>query len=585
MNVAEFLISIVEGMGVDRGFCLTGGMAMHINRAAASSAIRMVYCNHEQACVAAADGYAKMFDYQKPGLAIVTSGPGVTNTLTALASAFHDSVPLIVLAGQVKTSDVNRLGVRSYGAQEVPSMQLVSPLVKAAIRFVPDEMDDAALANALKAAVTGRKGPVFIEVPLDMQVREVKDGASRRDHILRVLNQAERWSKSVEPTLVEDLKARLSNALRPVMFIGNGSRIAGLRRERLQALISRLQIPTLTTWPSVGLLGADHPYHFGCPGGLAPTHSNKILQSADLVVFLGVRGDLLTTGFAPKNFGKRAHRLFIDIDERELSKFSAQENTETYLLDAISAFEALELTAFPPPCHDWVRQCEEWRDADDKAEYLALECAGALNARNIANVFSDELKNTTFVTTASGYAIEGFARFFKPKNGCDVVYGGHCLGSMGLGLPTAIGAAAAKHRPVVCVEGDGGIVLNLQELLTLQANPDIALPIVILNNHGYESISRSQRRAFGREFGASTESGLAAPDFQKLAEAFGYRYIGVKDRSGLQFALRQIAQSETRLLIDIVVSRDDYRGPAIVTRFREDGTPYSSDIEDVTWER
>lgn len=586
MNVAEFLISIIEGIGVDRGFCLTGGMAMHINRAAAASSIRMIYCNHEQACVAAANGYATIHNFQRPGLAIVTSGPGVTNTLTALASAFHDSVPLIVLAGQVKTSDINRLGVRSYGAQEVPSLQLVSPLVKAALRYVPDEVDDDALVSALKAAVTGRKGPVFIEVPLDVQAREVRDSASRREDILSAVLQPTRASKSTPCIPLKDLDDRFDSSLRPVLFVGNGTRIAGITRERLRAFMSRLQIPTLTTWPSVGLAGTDHRYHFGCPGGLAPTHSNKILQAADLVIFLGVRGDLLTTGFSPEKFGKRAHRIFFDIDELELGKFAFHENTLTCNLDLSVVFSEIEGVLKPSFAHgDWVKQCEAWRDEDSRAEALAFNADSEMNARNIALVISDAMSEVTFVTTSSGFAIEGFARFFKPKNGCDMIFGGHCLGSMGLGLPNAVGAAAADHRAIVCVEGDGGVMLNLQELLTLQANPRIPLPIIILNNNGYESISRSQKRAFGCEFGASESSGLASPDFKKIADAFGFGYVRVLDLTGLQQAMRDIAQTRARWIVDVIVSRDDYRGPAIVTRFREDGTPYSSDLEDVSWVR
>jgi acetolactate synthase-1/2/3 large subunit len=587
MNVAEFLISIVEGLGVDRAFSLTGGMAMHISRAVASSSLRVVYGNHEQACVAAADGYARAYDHRRPGLAVVTSGPGVTNVLTSLVSAYHDSVPLIVLAGQVKTADVNRHGVRSYGAQEVPSLALTTPVTKRAIRYLPALVSDDELAEVIGASLSGRKGPVFIEVPLDVQPTTVSDAAARRDAILQRIQALREEGPAIASDVLADLRARFSAASRPVLFVGNGLRLAGINAERLRQFATRLGVPVLTTWPSVGFVGVDHPLHFGCPGGLAPTHSNRILQSADLVLFLGVRGDLLTTAFAPERFGKRARRYFIEIDPLETEKFRNVPEVTSVVADLAAAFLQIEdaLLAWSGDAA-WLAECRAWRVEDANNEAMVFGANDSLNARTIAGLLSDELRGVSLVTTASGYGIEGIARFFGPRIGNDMLYAGHCLGSMGLGLPTAVGAAAAEVRRVLCVEGDGGIMLNIQELLTLQANPWIPLSILLLNNQGYHSISRSQQRAFSAEFGASDRSGLALADFQHLALAFGYQHVLVTSASELRTALRRLMQEPTeRVLIDVIMGSDDYRGPAVVTRFRDDGTPYTSDLEDISWSR
>jgi acetolactate synthase-1/2/3 large subunit len=584
MNVATFLVTIINRLGVDSVFSLTGGMAMQINYAISKSPMRKVYCNHEQACVAAADGYARINNYEKPGLAVVTSGPGVTNTITAVASAFHDSVPLIVLAGQVKTQDINRLGVRSYAAQEVPSLALMVPIVKAAITYDPVTIDDQSLANVISLAVTGRKGPVFIEVPLDVQARIIDDAGARIEAIIQAILFASRKTSLLKKPASELIRSTIASSKRPVLFVGNGVRSASSPPELLAKVANKLHFPILTTWPSSDLV-ADSSLHFGSPGGLAPTHCNKILQSADLIIFIGVRLDLLTTGFSPERFGKNAVRLFVEIDGAERSKYSGTPGTICIDADARDFLQFLSDSSIEcGPYLEWMRQCEEWRSSDRKLEVQAFKGDSSLNSRNIARCFSDTFDELTIVATASGYAIEGFARFFQTGNRRKLIFAGQSLGSMGLGLPVAIGAAVGTGGLVMCVEGDGGIMLNIQELLTLSANCDLALPIVILNNKGYRSIVNSQLRAFGSEFGGSDKSGVASPPFRELAEAFRYEYVKVTTLAALEAVMELVRLGKTpRILVDIVMSDEDYRGPAIVTKFRDDGTPYSTELEEISW--
>jgi acetolactate synthase I/II/III large subunit len=583
MNAAQFLITIAQRMGVDAAFSLTGGMAMHFNRAVGASSLRVLYCNHEQACVAAADGYSKMHEYQVPGLAVVTAGPGVTNTLTSLASAFHDSVPLLLLAGQVKSADINGIGVRTHGAQEVPSLKLVEPIVKDALRYGP-QIDDNRLAALFASAVSGRKGPVFLEVPLDTQTMPIENAETRVHEIFREIEARQTEQRSVSRHAALEIRQACTASLRPVLFIGNGTRIAGVSRARIGALAEALGAPVLLTWPSADLFDADHELCFGCPGGLAPTYSNRVIQNADMILFLGARLDLLTTGFNPAKFGKRAERFIVDIDEAELSKLSGVANVHPVLADVRQAVAWLEgLRRNSLRREDWLSCCTRWRAEDAISETSEFGDGGSLNARNIARSFGSSLTNATLVATGSGYAIEGFARFFKPSRHNRLVYAGHSLGAMGLGLPTAIGAAAADQGTVICMEGDGGIMLNLQELLTLQANPDLKLVIGIFDNAGYESIGRSQNRAFAAEYGASARSGLGVPDFRALAAAFGFEYEKVASTKDLDHVLHQVQSGRSRLIIDIIMSHDDYRGPAIMTKFGNDGIPYSTDIEDVAW--
>ena len=357
MNVAELFVSIVQRLGTDSVFSLTGGMAMHVNRAVGMSDLKAIYCNHEQACVAAADGYAKMHEYRVPGFAVVTSGPGVTNIMTSLASAHHDSVPLVVVAGQVKRADLNRFAVRSYGAQEVPSLEMIRPIVKDALRYDPATIDDQRLAEFFAAALSGRKGPVFIEIPLDVQPLQVPSAADRLDRLvlnIRALAATHfRWNPRI----------RRSSGPAPFDPSGRSSSSAtacesrGLTRERIRALIDRLGAPTLLTWPSADLLDSEHPLCFGRPGGLAATHSNRIIQNADFILFLGARLDLLTTGFNPALFGKRAFRVVVDVDSKELDKLSQLPDACLVNADVESVVDWLERagrSGLAPPTVDAV---------------------------------------------------------------------------------------------------------------------------------------------------------------------------------------------------------------------------------------
>lgn len=581
MKIADFVLSVIRGIGVTDGFSLVGGMAMHLNRAAGES-LRMVYCNHEQAVVAAADGYTKAADFAVPGLAIVTSGPGVTNTVTSLSSAYYDSVPLILLAGQVKSADINRFGVRSYGAQEVPHTALLGPITKLSFSYHPESVSNAELARRLALCMTGRKGPIHMDIPLDIQAMDVKstiDVQEVVDFYCSIIEQ----DIAQNCTLPASLLAELQSAQRPLLVLGNGLKIATVPSETIHHLVEHLGVPVLLTWASMDLLDYDHDMVFGCAGGLAGVHSNKILQSADLILFLGTRLDLLTTGFNPSNYGKSAQRFVVECDDDELSKYANLQGVTGLKCDVRAAVHALNL--LPPPSQEglngWVSQCRAWRDENQAAENQEF-ASPKLTTYHVSALISRSPKTRYVVPTASGYAIEGFARFYKTTAGSRFAWAGHVLGSMGLAIPSAIGASARLRQCVVCVDGDGGFLLNMQELYTLRANPQLAIALIVLNNRGYASICQSQTRAFQKNFGASFDSGLAALDFAPLSQLADLAYIPCNTFEALSNAVDQLHE-KSRVLIDVFLDEDSYRGPSIVTKFDAQGRPYSSELEDVAW--
>jgi acetolactate synthase-1/2/3 large subunit len=582
MNAAKFLIRVLERIGIQDGFSLVGGMAMHINYAAHRSGIRMTYCNHEQAVLSAAEGYAKADHYARPALAVVTSGPGVTNTLTALASAYYDSVPLILVSGQVKSADINAHGVRSYGAQEVPHTALLSHVTKLAFSYDPARVSDAQLGENLALAMTGRKGPVHIDVPLDIQSREGKT----EDDVEAVVSRYRALlapQSSGEAGLPADFLEQLRAARRPLVVLGNGLRIASLPYDGVRALADQLGAPCLLTWASMDLLDYDYPLAFGCAGGLAGVHSNRILQAADFIVFLGVRLDLLTTGFRPQDYGKNARRYVFEVDEAEVAKNASLPNTTTLKADVRNVVAALRDLSLRCDGQDeqWIDQCHAWRAENERQETDEF-ASPRLGCFHIARAISASPTTSYVVPTASGFAIEGFARFYKTTCGSRFEWSGHVLGSMGLAIGSAIGAARRLGRLVTCVDGDGGFLLNMQELYTLKANPDLAIALVVLNNQGYASIQNSQKRAFGAEFGASVNSGLTLIDFAPLAGLAGLDYLRCDTLAELESALAALTPS-SRVLIDVHIDDDGYRGPGISTKFDAEGRPYSTPLEEVSW--
>lgn len=584
MNAAEFVISIIQRMGTDTAFCLTGGMAMYVNRAIAEAPMQVIYCNHEQAVAAAADGYAKAKYFSVPGLAVVTSGPGVLNTVNSVASAYYDSVPMYIVAGQVKTADINRFGVRSFGAQETPQLEMLALITKCAFRYDPIAISDDALAAYMAQAMTGRKGPVYVEIPLDIQAQKIENYEARLDAVLNRIRELLDADVQAESPAAQAIIFELARAKRPVLVIGNGLRIAGITRNDLRSLVEQWGVPALFTWASTDLLEFDHPLHFGCAGGLAPTHSNHIVQNADLLVFIGVRLDMLTTGYNPQNYGKNAKRLIVECDTIEIKKNESLKNTTFFPENLRSVLRVL--SKMPPTIGmdaGWLVKCYECR-AHDRTEEERVFKTTTLTTYQMARVLSRAPNVQYIVPTASGFATEGFLRFFRPGRNVTSAIAGHCLGSMGLGLPMAIGAAAALKQRIVCLEGDGGLLLNLQELFTISANPQLILTLIVMNNGGYQSIIKSQRRAFGREFGASKDSGLSDINFSAIAAMVNLPYLRATSVAEFEELMADGGAPE-RCLIELLLHEDGYRGPSVTTKFDENGVPYSTDIGDVGWER
>jgi acetolactate synthase-1/2/3 large subunit len=582
--VASYAIDLVAALGTRTVFSLTGGMAMHLNRAVAIHAeLKPVYCQHEQACVAAAEGYAKASDFRRAGFAVITAGPGVSNSVTSLISAYGDSTPLIVLAGQIKTDDIDRYGTRTHGIQEIRSREIISPCVK---RFARLDLQNYRkdLVETVVEAFKGRPGPVFVEIPLDVQGAPVQysaaDIASDVEFIRRGVSEA---SKALESrkTLALALD-QLLQAQRPLLYVGNGCRIAAVENE-VRSFIAQHAFPAVFSWLSFDILSSHEPWHFGCPGGLAPIYSNEILAHADFILFLGARLDLGTTAFQRQSFGAQATRYFVDIDPNELAKFRDFPNSECIQADLRCLPEAIadKMSTKSAAESSWLEWCTEKRRSylNEERERLA---SGKMTVYGIAERLSRWSDGKVFVPASSGYAEETLTRFFTPGEGTRF-FNGAALGSMGLGLPHAIGAAFGSSRQVICLEADGGLMLNIQELATLSHYAPKGFVLFVLNNGGYESIRSSQTRYFGDVSGVDRETGLYIPDLAKIAAAFNLRYILVQSLDALDALLTKVKADDSPVIVDLHIEKYEYRGPSVKTKIDRDGKPYTTPLSELSW--
>ena len=582
MNVAELLVAFAEKCGIDRSFTLTGGMAMYLNKALHDSKkIKTIFVHHEQAAISAAEGYSKARNFNIPGLVCVTSGPAVGNTVNGLLSAYSDSTPILILAGQNKSSDKNIYGVRSYGVQQIPSEEIIKPIVKKFISLHPKSLNQD-LIELYENLHTGRPGPVFVEVPLDFQAVEIGNATELLDQVFN--RKIDSSSIQNHSEIQEIFKVEIQLASKVVFYLGNGLRMSGIKSDDLINLLESYNIPRVYSWISQDFEDFKSNLNMGCPGGFAPIYSNQTLQSADLVIFLGARLDLATTAYQPNSFGSNGRRIIVDVDQRELSKFAENINTILINYDLRNGLDFLnEVLQDLNNQFAWAAELSKF-----KSDYLILEDAKLasrdLTVRQLARSISDNLTEGILVPASSGSATEMLHRFLA-LNGKVRCFIGSSLGSMGHGLPQGIGAAASRSSealPVWVVEADGGLWMTIHELATLRNMNPKNFHIIIMNNVGYASISNSQKRHLNFEFGSTFESGLWLPNWRKIAELFDFGYVEVNNLVELDKVLSSLGTKTEISIVDVKLPKDENRGPFLKTSIKN-GVPSTQPLEELDW--
>ena len=576
MNVSDYIFQALSATGVKHVFMVPGGGAMHLNVALARCAgITVVSMLHEQACAMAAETYGKANN--RLGVALVTTGPGGTNAVTGVAGAWLDSTPCLFVSGQVKRADLRGTrAVRSLGVQEIDIVSIVSPITKYAVTVLDPETIRYHLEKAVHVATTGRPGPVWLDIPLDVQSTDI-DPASMRGFV------ADRpcTNQGLEADVARTIEL-LNASERPVIFVGNGVRL-GHAESELGKAIDALGVPVLTTWLAHDLVPDDHPLFIGRPGAVAPRGSNYALQNSDFLLAIGNRLDFVITGYSHQNFARAAKKVVVDIDPAELDKLQMKTSLSVLADAKVFLAELLRqrgsIRSFSRDA--WLNRCRQWLERYPivMAEFRSEK--QGVSTYVLADTLSKILRPDDFIVSgSSGAAIEIFLLAYRVTAG-QRVFVTSGLGSMGYGLPAAIGAClAGDRRRTVCVEGDGSLQLNSQELATI-ARLQLPVKLFVLNNDGYSSIRTSQTRYFGMTVGCDPESGLELPDTVALANAYGLPTATIDGQQDLETQLRALLEIGGPIVCDVKVPRDEIRAPSLASSRRSDGSMVSRPLEDL----
>jgi acetolactate synthase-1/2/3 large subunit len=575
MKLSDYVMSVIADQGVKHVFMLPGGGAMHLNDSLGRCEAIEYVCNlHEQASAIAAEAYAKTTG--NLGVTLVTAGPGGTNAITGLVGAWQDSTPCLFISGQVKRADLKGdSAVRQMGVQEVGIVPIVSSVTKYAITVTDPSSIRYHLEKALYLARSGRPGPVWIDIPLDVQAATIDPTALPGF-------EPELSHGSVLVDQVAHAIQLLNEATRPVLLLGNGVRLSGAYA-LVRPFVESLQIPVLTTWLGIDLIEDDHPLFVGRPGAVAPRGANFALQNSDFLLTVGARLDLVITAYSHERLARAATKVMVDIDAAELSKMrtpielSIQADAKDFISETIRQRDRI----VRPDRSAWHRRCSDW-----KARYPIVlpehrDPSNGLSVYYLAEVVSDLLQpGDTLVSGSSGAGIEIFLLAFQVKPQQRVLHT-TALGAMGFGLPAAIGACLARERaPTLCVDGDGGFQLNIQELATVQR---LGLPIkfLVLSNDGFSSIRTSQNQWFGNLVAADSTSGLTLPNVRAVAQAYGIQSALIESSTDLHGQLRALLAMPGPVVCEVMTIPDETRAPRVNSVQKPDGSMVSRPLEDL----
>lgn len=578
MKLSDYVASVVVKLGVKHVFMLSGGGAMHLNDSFGNTdGLDYVCTLHEQAAAVAAEAYARVSE--NIGVAVVTAGPGGTNALTGLAAAWLDSTPCLFISGQVKRADICRgSDLRQLGVQEVDIVSIVDPVTKYAVTVMDPKSIRFHLEKGVYLARSGRPGPVWIDIPLDVQAAQVEPGA------LVGFDQAE-----FEPTACRDPEPAiertldyLSKSRRPILLAGNGIRLAHAAEDLLQ-LVETMSIPVLTTRLGVDLLSYDHPMHVGMPGTIASRGANFALQNCDCLLVLGARLDMALIAYAPERLARAARKIMVNVDPAEIGKLGATVDLGVAadvgpFLRALLA--RLKGQTWNVDWQEWRARCSNWKQ---RYPFVLPEhrAGHEISVYAFSEALAGSLTETDIVLPgSSGVACEIFLTAFQAKSG-QRVFHNKGTGAMGLGQPAALGAClAGGRRRTICVDGDGGFHMNAQELETVR-RLNLPIKFFVIDNAGYASIRASQSNFFKRLTGADAGSQMTLPDVLGVATAYGIPAVDLADPACMSSTIAQVLRYPGPVVCRVKTIADEQRTPRVSSFKKPDGSMDSMPLEDM----
>ena len=576
MKVSDLVFEYIANLGVKHVFYLPGGGAMHLDDSLGHNEKLTPICMlHEQPCSIAAEAYARISG--KFGVCVVTSGPGSTNTITGLVGAWLDATPVIFISGQAKRADlVRNQKIRQFGIQEVNVVELVKSVTKYAIQIKEPEDILYELDKAVALSKEGKPGPVWLDIPLDIQASQVEPDKLPRFTQKMPLQECK--ESDVKKTI-----ELFNRAERPLVILGNGIRLANAIPE-MEELIRKLNVPVMTTWNGVDLIEDDNPLFFGRPGAVGHRHANFIQQNADFVLTLGTRLNLLSTGYDFASFLRNAKHVMVEIDENEMNKCSVHPALKIHA-DVKSFLEKMLLYKGKIENIDrteWWKYCR-----DIKAKYPLFipeqtpEGQG-INTYKLVDCLTEKMTcNDIYQFTSSGTGADISMYSFRIKKG-QRAFLTKGLASMGFDLSACIGSCiAGNKRRTVCITGDGGFLMNVQELATLKYL-NLPVKLFILCNDGYGMIYNSQNGNFKRLTGCTKDSGLGMPEMKSVVEGFGIKCFELSDETKLSQTIDEVFSYDGPCVCNVKVFIGQKILPRQTNYMKENGQMASRPLEDMS---
>ena len=582
IKVAEYISQFLVNHGIKDCFMVTGGGAMHLDDALGhQDGLHCIFNHHEQACAIAAEGYTRMTG--KLAAVCVTSGPGGTNAITGVMGGWLDSIPMFVISGQVKRETTiwscPELGLRQLGDQEFDIIHSVSNMTKYAVMITNPQEIAYHLEKALFLALDGRGGPVWLDIPLDVQGAQIDT-----EELIHFNHTIERpWQVSeVSAELVDAILTKIQAAKAPLILAGTGVRLGGAEEELLK-LIDKLKIPVVTAWNANDTVAYDNPYFAGMPGTVGTRPGNFAVQNCDLLLSLGCRLNIRMIGYNHFDFAKNAYKIIVDIDPRELIKPTIHADMPVNA-DVKQLLQKMLMAEYTPSSEHatWVTWCRDLVKRYPAALESYLKGNNEIiNPYVFMDKLFDKLENTDRIICGNGSACVVTFQACKIKQGQRMFTNSGCA-AMGYGLPAALGVAVSDNsRRTICIDGDGSVMMNIQELATISYNK-LNMKLFILNNNGYHSIRQTQTNLFKPPFiGIDSNSGICFPDFAKLAEAFGLDYYSISTEKDCVDIMDAVLAHEGPCICEVVVDEKQNFAPKSSSKVLPDGRIVSPSLDDM----
>ena len=590
MRIADFIIKKISDFKIDTCFIVTGGGSLFLNDALfKNKKIKKYFCHHEQACAIAAEAYYRCT--LKPALVQVTTGPGGINALNGIFGAFVDSIPIIVISGQVKRENISSLTLpklRQYGDQEANIIEIVKPITKYSKLITTTKINqiNEIIDKALFQAMDKRKGPVWIDVPIDIQGLVIDKKKTTKLIATKNIKILKKNKLKILNKKIYFILKKLKKAKRPVLICGNGIRFSNSFK-LFREIIKKLQIPILTVWNSHDLIENNHKLYGGRPGLDGERAGNFVLQNSDLLIVIGARMHVRQVGFNYQTFARKAYKIMIDVDQSELNKKNLKINfkVKAEINLFLNKLKIKLKNYLPSKDHKhylkWskskvlkfpVFQKKFLKSKKDTINpYVFLDCLFKKLENNSTIITGD---GTAAVITFKVATIKKNQRLFTNK-GC---------ASMGYDLPALYGSICSNRdnkRQFYCITGDGSIMMNIQELQSLKSLKK-NFCIFLLNNDGYHSIRQTQKNFFKTEIGCGPNSGLSFPNFKSIAYAFGLKYMSISKISDLMQINKIIKDKKNKILCEVFIDKKQYFEPRIVSYKNKDGKLFSPPLEDMS---